>query len=506
MKTKEKQVLDIYFTTTETYTVRTEQLHGKNNIVVPVVMMVEGVHSGSHGPILHLAEELGRYPESWDGIPVTIGHPNVNGSYVSANSPDVLDDWAVGRIFNTRMDGSLLRAEAWIDEDDLMRISEETLTRLNDNEVIEVSVGVFSDEETASGIWNMENYNAIARNHRPNHLALLPDEIGACSIEDGCGVRVNQKGGTKVTDKKEVIVNEKNRSQVLKELNRLGFSINEVGQNEVREKIAHLVYGFDGSGLDNYLEEVYSDYFVYAQFNNRTEPRTRKLYKQSYSIDNANDVKLNGEPIHVKKEVSYDAIPSTNKKEEERIITQRVIQKNNKKSMCTECVKKAADNLIANKATAWNEDDREYLESQTEEQLEKMTPPPVKEPEVNTAKPTREDVLAVLSEKPMTNEEFLGLASPEVRSQIEEGLELRTNQKNTLVSQITANTDQWTKEELEAKEISELQKLHKVVVKEDEGVYTVNGGLGGRTQVNTNRSKTVMLPPSVKAKMKTKSN
>lgn len=496
-----KQVLDIYFASTENYTIRTGTLNGKEFLIVPVTMMVEGVHTGSHGPILHLAEELGRYPESWDGIPVTVGHPEVNGVYVSANSPDVLDDWAVGRIFNTQMDNSELKAEAWLDEENLERISEETLQRIRNGEVIEVSVGIFSDEETTSGVWNTERYNAIARNHRPNHLALLPDEVGACSIEDGCGIRVNKKGGTKVAEKeKEIVVNKDNQSQVLKELNHLGFSVNEVGHNEIREKIASVVYGFDGGGFDNYIEDVYNDYFVYTQYNNRVEPRTRKMFKQNYSIGEDNDVKLNGEPIQVKREISYDAIPSVNS--EERVVTKRVIQKNNKKSMCTECVKKLADGLIANKSTAWTEDDREYLEAQTEEQLEKMTPAVKKEPEVHTTKkPTREEILAVLSEKPMTTEEFLGLASPEVRSQMEEGLQLRTNQKNEMVSQIMANTDAWTEDELNEKELSELQKLHKVVMKDvGETVYTVNGGIGGKTQIETNSKgpKTKMLPRGVK--------
>lgn len=498
-KTK-KRVLDIYFASTENYTIRKEVLNGKEHIVVPVVMMVEGVHSGSHGPVLHLADELGRYPESWDGIPVTVGHPQVNDSYVSANSPAVLQDWAVGRIFNTRIENSALHAEAWIDEDDLERISEETLQRINNGDIIEVSVGIFSDEEQTSGVWNNERYNVIARNHRPNHLALLPDEVGACSIEDGCGIRVNKKGGTKVT-KEKVIVNSENQSRVLKELNLLGFSVNEVGMNEIREKIAQTVYGFDGGGLDNYVEDVYTDYFVYQQYDNRVNPRIRKLFKQSYELDESNDVKLVGEPVHVKREISYDVVPNT---VGSYVKTERVIQKNNKKSMCTECVKKLADGLINNKSTAWSEKDREYLEAQTEEQLEKMTPTEVETTQVNTAskKPTRAEILAVLNEKPMTTEEFLKMASPEVRSQIQEGLELRTNQKNDLVSQIAANADVWTEEELNAKDLSELQKLHKVVMKDTgESVYLGGGSIGGKTQVNANSRgpKTIMLPPGVKA-------
>ena len=491
---KNKQVLDIYFVSTENYTIRREQRDGKENIIVPVTMMVEGVHTGSHGPILHLAEELGKYPESWDGMPATIGHPKVNGQYVSANSPEVLQDWAVGRIFNTQMPESALNAEVWLDEENLERVSEETLNRLNNGDEIEVSVGIFSDEDATPGTWNTEDYDAIARNHRPDHLALLPDEIGACSIVDGCGIRVNKKGEIKVANEEKVIINSENQSQVLKELNRLGFSVNEVGYSEIREKIAQVVYGFDGNNLDHYVEEIYSDYFVYNQSNWRVEPRIRKLYKQSYSIDSANNVELSGEAIQVKREISYDPVVVTN-----RVVTKRVIKKNN--SMCTDCIKKLADGLIANKATAWGEDDREYLEAQTEEQLEKFTPSVEKKVEVNTAKATREDILAVLSEKSMTTEEFMKMASPEVAANLQEGMDLRNEQKTEMVSQIVANTEEWTEEQLNAKELGELQKLHKVVMKDvGETVYVGGGPLGGHTKVNNNKTAAnkKMLPNIVK--------
>ena len=50
------------------YSLRTEVYEGKEHLVVPVVMMVEGVHNGSHGPILHTIEELGKFPGAWNGI------------------------------------------------------------------------------------------------------------------------------------------------------------------------------------------------------------------------------------------------------------------------------------------------------------------------------------------------------------------------------------------------------------------------------------------------------
>jgi hypothetical protein len=100
---KNKQKLD--------YEVKLVVHQEKAHIVVPVVMMVEGVHSGSLGAIYHSIEELGKYPDTWNGIPVVIYHPKKDDEYVSANSPDIIDAVTVGRVYNTAVEGKKLKAE-----------------------------------------------------------------------------------------------------------------------------------------------------------------------------------------------------------------------------------------------------------------------------------------------------------------------------------------------------------------------------------------------------------
>lgn len=178
------------------YTIRREMHQGKAHIVVPTIMMKEGVHCGSHGPLLHPAEELGRHPGAWNGIPVIVYHPeDGEGNNISANAPQVIDEEVIGRVYHTTMSNGDLKAEAWLDELKLQQVSPETLEYINQNRPLDVSVGVFTDDEETSGVWGEENYSAIARNHRPDHLALLPGMQGACSFADGCGIRANQKGG-----------------------------------------------------------------------------------------------------------------------------------------------------------------------------------------------------------------------------------------------------------------------------------------------------------------------
>jgi hypothetical protein len=203
--------LEVHSAVQVEYSPEIKTLNGKEYLVVPVVMMVEGVHNGSRGSVYHDPQELGKFIPAWNGIPVTISHPrNGAGEYVSANSPEVLSSWAVGYIFNARMEQEKLKAEAWLDIQRLAVISPETLSQVQKGEIIEVSVGVFSEEEEIEGNWNEEHYTIIARNYRPDHLALLPGETGACSVIDGCGVRVNSDSKVEnVKLKKEVTMCDK---------------------------------------------------------------------------------------------------------------------------------------------------------------------------------------------------------------------------------------------------------------------------------------------------------
>jgi len=207
--------MQVYAVFNNEYEIREEKLQNKDYLVVPIIMMVEGVHNGSHGAILHTAEELGKLPESWNGIPVMINHPmDEDGVSISANSPEVLEQYKVGSIYNAKMIEKKLAAEAWLELERLEQISIETSESILNMELLEVSVGVFNDSVDEQGTWEEEEYEAIATNYRPDHLALLPGSIGACSIEDGCGIRSYKKGGDDMDVNAVVTGMEKKRKEL----------------------------------------------------------------------------------------------------------------------------------------------------------------------------------------------------------------------------------------------------------------------------------------------------
>lgn len=180
------------------------------------------------------------------------------------------------------------------------------------------------------------------------------------------------------------------------------------------------------------------------------------------------------------------------------------------KEECTDCVQKLVDGLIANKATAYSEDDRERLEALDEDILEKMTPQPEKEKVQANAKPekvTREQILEVLSKSPLSINEYLQTAPKEVAEQIRTGMQLNKQRRDSMIAKITANTDVWTKEELEAEETDRLEKLYKVAVnnsddEESDGVLRV-GNYGVSVNVDEDEDD-MLLPPGYEVKEESK--
>jgi len=158
-------------------------------LIVPIVLLR---HTVANGALIEPDELI---PESWNGVPVTVGHPTDGGGFATANSPETLSRWHVGRIFNAGMDGDKLKGEAWIEVKRANKVAPGLIPALEAGEEMDVSTGYFSKKETATGSFKGKRYTVAHRDLKPDHLALLPGESGACSWADGCGVRANRGQG-----------------------------------------------------------------------------------------------------------------------------------------------------------------------------------------------------------------------------------------------------------------------------------------------------------------------
>ena len=464
------------------YTIRTETHQGKKHLVVPVIMMVEGVHNGSHGPLLHLAEDLGRFPESWNGMPISIEHPEEGDHFVSANSPNVIDRQTVGRVYNTQIMDGKLKAEAWIEEEKINQISPVALGYIRQGRPLDVSVGVFTEDEMIPGVWNSEPYDGIAKNHRPDHLALLPGGQGACSWQDGCGIRANEKK----KDQPEGGRNSVELLKAMKELSLAGYSavqINEQGYKEIISTLQSKLDRMDDDVKMHFLQEVYDDYCIY-EVRSRADGGGNSLYRRNYRKAQDNSIEFTGESVAVQRKVEYVTMQKGDLK---------TMSDKDKKGKCPKCIEKAGL-LIQNKHSTFVEADREWLEALEEPCLDKMLAmqkkdePQKTEPEKKEDPPqiNKEQAIQALRDGLKTPEDFIGVMPEEMRDQMRSGLKLHQEKKAELIRTITDHAKDkegfYTEDELKAMSMIDLQRLASMIpVKTD---YTLNGG-----GVNTNEEK-----------------
>ena len=166
---------------------RTEYLNGKKHTVVPATMLIANeVFHGNQGGWYYPAGAIARSVQAWNNKPVTNSHPvNEDGAYVSASStPAIFNKFAVGTIFNTSFVNNKLTADLWLDNSKCQEI----FALMNAEKDIEVSTGMFSDD-----ILNVSGGSVLGSISEifPDHLALLPNSVGACSVNHGCGIRAN---------------------------------------------------------------------------------------------------------------------------------------------------------------------------------------------------------------------------------------------------------------------------------------------------------------------------
>lgn len=417
--------------------VRKENLEDEEHLVVSVVMLVEGVLNR----ILYTKEELNMTPSAWNYKPSVINHPES----VTATTESYLNSNGVGKVMNTEVDLkgnnglARLKAELWIKESRLNKISPNVLERINKREMIEVSTGLWLQLEPTRGEFNGKEYDGIARNLVPDHLAILPDSIGASSVEDGAGLVRNEDENAK--DMKI----------------RFSYQANEMSSESIRDAIRQLLREKLDTSDDKYVwvEAIYADSnFVIYEYDG-------KSYKQSYSDEN-DGVKLDGEPMEVVRIIEYRTKDGSfvgnnllTNKAEDSAKTKKEEIKNMEKS-------KIVDALIKNEKLGFNIDDKDSLMAADEKILNALNAEPeVIEKEV----PKEVEVL-----KKITNREELeeAIDDEELKAVVVNSVKQYDKEHSELVKQILAVENcPFDEDELKAKPLEKLKAINKFAVKQN---------------------------------------
>ncbi len=184
----------------ESNQIRREEFQGREHLVIPTIAVQEMILPNTNE--LLPGDEIEASVQFWNGVPVAIGHPQRNGQPVSAGSREVQEVEVVGQLFDTFFHAPTrqLRGELWIDLElagDIER-GTEVVERFEmaeeSGKPVEVSTSYFARIEASTGEIDGVRFEGIQREIRPDHIAILLDDVGACSVDDGCGApRLNDQ-------------------------------------------------------------------------------------------------------------------------------------------------------------------------------------------------------------------------------------------------------------------------------------------------------------------------
>jgi len=170
--------------------IRRERRNGRDKIVVPSATLPDGIVMNG---ISYPAEEIEKGFMSLNNTYAPLGHPTINGMFVSASDPEGINiGWIGAHNENVRRENGRVLLDKVID---VARANESVggrsvLEAIEKGTPIHTSTGLFCDLDASTD----DAYEFIARNMDFDHDAILLGEEGAATPEQGVGMMVNANG------------------------------------------------------------------------------------------------------------------------------------------------------------------------------------------------------------------------------------------------------------------------------------------------------------------------
>lgn len=181
--------------------ITTETIDGKPHIVVRgITPVVDDIVMNRK---LYPAAEIEKAYNTLERNPMPLGHPKVDGKHVSARDVRAVNEYHVGAWLQNvshkdgKVTGDMYVNRQYAESSEkgkrLINRLDEMLAGTN-QDPIHISTGLLYSGIAANGESKGKKYNEIATNMMFDHVAVLLDEPGAGTPEEGVGIFVNAEG------------------------------------------------------------------------------------------------------------------------------------------------------------------------------------------------------------------------------------------------------------------------------------------------------------------------
>ena len=260
---------------------------------------------------LYPADQLKAAAATLEGKPAPAGHPkNSAGQAISAlNGEALASAWIGSYVRNARHEAGRTmvdivvneaQAKAHPDGAKLVERLDAAIAGTN-TDPIHVSTGLMMDPIIANGESRGKKYSSIVTNIRYDHLAILLNEQGAATPEQGVGMFLNSAGESEQVE--EVVINtepeDKRHAGLMGWIKRLIGNESDMSFDQISDKLREAL------PANSWLREVYSKYVIYVT---EAQGRDSAYFQQDYAIDSAGSLSLLGSPVEVTRRVEYKPV------------------------------------------------------------------------------------------------------------------------------------------------------------------------------------------------------
>ena len=199
--------------------IRREVYNGREHLILPSYTLPANVVMNGG---LYPASEIDAHYKGLEGTLAPLGHPTVDGKHVSAFSPEGINVGHIGAFNrNVKKSGSRVYLEKWVDIEVAQRSEggKRLLDRVasleagEDAPPIHTSVAVFLEQLEASAEQQASGAQWVAKINGMDHDAILLDEVGAATPEQGVGLMVNADQASVLEVNSGVLVGESFRER-----------------------------------------------------------------------------------------------------------------------------------------------------------------------------------------------------------------------------------------------------------------------------------------------------
>lgn len=171
--------------------IRQENRNGRDKIIVPSATLPDDIVMNG---IKYPASEIEASFQSLEGKPAPLGHPMIGNSFVSASEPEGINiAWIGAHNENVRRENGRVFLDKVIDVEVANRTEggKAVLNAIAEGDPIHTSTGLICYLENAA---ENDGHKFVAREIEFDHDAILLNEEGAATPNEGVGMMVNAQG------------------------------------------------------------------------------------------------------------------------------------------------------------------------------------------------------------------------------------------------------------------------------------------------------------------------